>query len=136
MSLEIIIFLFGLFILVDILLVIYIVQKRRKSKKALKVFVKSQWEKIMKISSHEMQILEGDKLIDTLLAKQGFSGTFAEKLKKYEKKYNKKIPSAWEFHKMRNELAHEMEKTVSDQEYTKYMRLCKETIEHFKISVR
>ena len=52
-------------------------------------------------------VLEGDKLLDLLLRKRGYRGTLGEKLKKAGRDFPH-IQDLWDAHKLRNQLAHEL----------------------------
>jgi len=63
-------------------------------------------------------VLEADKLVDHILKLKGYEGdTFAERLRSAEEYIDRNIyQSIWEGHKIRNQIAHEHELRITNQE--------------------
>ncbi len=60
-------------------------------------------------------ILEGDKLLDLLLEKRGYTGTLGEKLKKADRQLEC-IQEVWSAHKLRNRIAHEFDVKIEPRD--------------------
>jgi hypothetical protein len=74
----------------------------------------TRWEHIEKLiegpnpSEWKEAIIEADIMLDDVLAKQGYKGIgVGEKLKSIERSQMGSLNSAWEAHKVRNQIAHE-----------------------------
>ena len=97
------------------------------------------WQDVLKRISSENEadwrfaIIEADIILEDMLSKMGYPGEgVAEKLKKVEKADFHTIQSAWDAHKMRNEIAHSgssFHLSKSDAERT--INLFKEVFEEF-----
>lgn len=101
-----------IFILFDIILVAYVIRKRKKkklSKKDLNL-IHFQWEKISKDLENNPKhaILDADKLLDFVLSKRGYTGNLGEKLRKAQNLFNN-LDDIWFAHKTRNRIAHEID---------------------------
>lgn len=71
------------------------------------------WEKIVNYVNSDspaewrMAVLDADVILDEIMTKSGYSGvSLGEKLKQVEKSDFLTINSAWEAHKIRNQIAH------------------------------
>jgi len=101
-----------LFILFDILVVAFILYRKRAlnkfSDKDL-YYIQSHWIKIIdSFSAHPKHaILDADKLLDFALKKNGFEGSLGEKLKKSGPRFSD-LNGVWSAHKLRNQIAHEL----------------------------
>ena len=101
-----------LFILFDILVVVFILYRKRAlnkfSDKDL-YYIQSHWIKIIdSFSAHPKHaILDADKLLDFALKKNGFEGSLGEKLKKSGPRFSD-LNGLWNAHKLRNRIAHEL----------------------------
>lgn len=60
-------------------------------------------------------VLEGDKLLDLLLKKRGYTGTLGEKLKKADRQFAC-IQELWDAHKLRNRIAHELDVKIEPRD--------------------
>jgi hypothetical protein len=112
------------FVILDIIIIIYVFWQKRKSglsdyekKKYLKY-----WHKICNEDDSLKAVLDSDKLLSILLGRHGLQGSLGEKLKKagailsdYE--------DVWSVHKLRNRIAHDLEHGVSDQEAKKALKI-------------
>jgi hypothetical protein len=100
-----------------------------------------QWEKILSHiesineSDWRLAILEADIMLDTLLDNMGLPGeTMADKLKAVEKSDFTTIDSAWEAHKVRNQIAHEGGTFVLNQDEAKrVIELYRSVFDEFRI---
>ena len=101
-----------LFIFFDILVVAFILYRKRAlnkfSDKDL-YYIQSHWIKIIdSFSAHPKHaILDADKLLDFALKKNGFEGSLGEKLKKSGPRFSD-LNGLWNAHKLRNRIAHEL----------------------------
>lgn len=104
-------FIIGFFVF-DILLVVFILYKKSRSKgfapQELQ-YIKSHWIRIIdRFNSHTKEaILDADKLLDYALARKGFEGNLGEKLKKAGPRLSD-LNGIWAAHKLRNKVAHEL----------------------------
>ena len=65
-------------------------------------------------ASYAMAIIKGDKLLDKALCEMGLAGrTMGDRLKKLDKERLPSLNSVWHAHKLRNQIAHEMDFSVS-----------------------
>ncbi len=97
------------FVLLDLIIVFYVLQKRRKkSSKFNHSFYKTHWQSIENTFkfSPDQAIIEADKLFDHAMKDLGYTGTFVDKFKKAQE-----ITFApqliWDAHKLRNNIAHQ-----------------------------
>lgn len=101
-----------IFLFIDLLLVIWVLWRRKKrnklSQKSLN-FIHSHWIRIIDSFSHHpgQAVLDADKLLDYTLNQHGFKGSLGEKLKKAAARFSN-LNNVWFAHKLRNRLAHEM----------------------------
>lgn len=72
-------------------------------------------EEAAAISDVHRSILEGDKVIDHALRELGFTGSFADKMKKAQPRFSDK-DAVWNAHKLRNRIAHEHDVRVSNDQ--------------------
>jgi hypothetical protein len=98
-------------IVVAILFVIVIIlmaRKRRFSQRDQKFFQKH-WQEIENKATSDPNhaILDADKLLDKALAMKGMEGSLGEKLKKGKNLF-RNINNVWGAHKLRNQIAHEI----------------------------
>ncbi|MCK5021991.1 MAG: hypothetical protein KAR54_01970 [Candidatus Pacebacteria bacterium] len=91
------------------------------------------WEKILEYVNSDspaewrLAVLDADVILDEMLIKSGYHGdTIGEKLKSIERSDFETIDSAWEAHKIRNEIAHRGSDTILTQ------RTAKKAIESFR----
>ncbi len=81
----------------------------------------------------KVSILEADIILDEMLDRMGYKGeTLGEKLKKVEESDFLSINSAWEAHKIRNQIAHQgAEFLISHDEAKRIVGLYKQVFEEF-----
>lgn len=99
----------ALFIIVDLLLLAWVIISRSKKKLTEKDrhWIIDQWGKIKNERSSKYQILEADKLLEQVMKKYGFKGSFGANLKKHHAFFSD-INAIWAAHKLRNKIAHEI----------------------------
>lgn len=103
-------------------------------------YVNPKWERVLKhinsenSSDWKLAILEADIILDEMLDKMGYHGdTMGEKLKQVEPSDFLTLNSAWEAHKIRNQIAHEgADFALSRREADRVIALFKEVFEEFK----
>lgn len=111
------IFVYTLTIVFFGVLIIGLIQNRkRKWTNADYKFFDEKYANILKIEDKKLQILELDKLLDKMLSRRGYQGTLGDKLKKYDFLYSE-INEVWAAHKIRNNIAHQLDYKVNEKEY-------------------
>jgi len=125
----------GLFIAVDILIVGYVVFRRfrRKVSESKIVEIQMSWKAIIREKDMGRAILEADKLLDHALQLMGYRGSLGSKLKKAHRLFGKNINRVWAAHKVRNNVAHQMNYKVDEQTYRTSMLAFKEAFKDLKI---
>ncbi|MBU0727962.1 hypothetical protein KKA95_04725, partial [Patescibacteria group bacterium] len=108
------------FIIVDILIVLYVVYRRLRKKIPKKVIeeIQSSWKEIIRQKDYRHAIMDADKLLDHALYKMGYKGSLGSKLKKSPKLF-KNINDVWAAHKVRNNIAHQMNYKIDEKTYKK-----------------
>lgn len=97
----------------------------------------TRWEHIQTLAEGESQsgwreaIIEADIMLDEVLAKRGYEGVgVGEKLKSIERSQLGSLQSAWEAHKVRNQIAHE------GSTFNLSAELTRRTISHYEAVFR
>lgn len=104
-----------LFIIFDIIIIIFIWKKRKNISYKWKKDIHKHLQKIQRLDPNN-QILEYDKILDLCLKKKGYQGSLGEKMKQYGKNfYNEN--AIWNAHKLRNKIAHEIDFHVTQNVY-------------------
>lgn len=122
------------FILVDILIVAYIVFRRFRKKLSQKLLskIRENWKQLIRHSDHRHAVLEADKLLDFALEELGYRGNLGNKLKKAPGLFSD-INGLWSAHKIRNNIAHQMNYEVGETVYKKTMLSFKQAFKDLKI---
>jgi len=98
------------FIALDILVVVivFVKRSRKKMSKGDLEFISDKWTYINQIvnSNPSKAVIDADKLIDFVLQRKKFSGSFSDKLKASGNLFSD-LNSLWSAHKLRNRIAHE-----------------------------
>lgn len=110
----VVIFLIAICIIAVLLFVVILLT--RKSPAALNVaYYRSQWLKVEQVltrdekASHQLAVLQADKLLDQAMRHRGISGqTMGERMKNAQNKWSN-ADAIWGAHKIRNRIAHEPE---------------------------
>ena len=97
-----------------LLLVLWKTSRRKKLSASDKRKIESRLEEIASMSDPVRQVLEYDKVLDTILTTLGYTGTLGEKLKKAGPRF-RNIDDLWWLHKLRNRCAHETDVEVSSK---------------------
>ncbi len=113
---EYILWIIAIFVLLDVLFVIYVYFFRKKKlSSADKKKYLNYWYSIKNDNDNAHSIINADKLLDKLLTAKGYSGSVGEKLKKAKNAFSD-LDAVWSAHKLRNKIAHEIGHKVSDKE--------------------
>ncbi len=113
----------GIFLLADLLLILYVLYRKslkRFSQRELSFF-KKEWQRIFALDDGKHAVMEADKLLHVVLSKKGYAGTVGEQLKKGEKLFSN-INDVWFAHKLRNNIAHELDVRISRAERDRALR--------------
>jgi len=122
------------FVIVDLIIVAYIVYRRLRKKIPKKVInkVRDSWKKIIRQSDHRHAIMDADNLLDHTLTKLGLKGNLGTKLKKSPHLFSD-INSLWTAHKVRNNIAHQINYKIDERTYKKTMLAFKQAFKDLKI---
>ena len=122
------------FILADILIVAYVVYRgsRKKLPEKTAEEIREMWKAIIRQSDHRHAIMDADKLLDYALGKFGLRGNLGSKLKKAPKLF-KNINAVWAAHKVRNNIAHQINYQVDEKTYKRSMMAFKEAFKDLRI---
>ncbi len=85
------------------------------------------WKNVLAIQDDHRRVLEAEKVIDSALSELGFTGTFADKLRKAGSRFSYK-EQLWAAHKLRNRIAHEMGMALSEREVRSAMATFERTL--------
>lgn len=116
-----IIFLFSGLIIIGILLLVIIATTRKSPKGINQEEFRSKWLKITSSlndteESRHLAVLNADKLLDQALKAKGVKGeTMGERLKNAKSQLRHR-DAIWTAHKLRNQIAHEDNVSVSDEQ--------------------
>lgn len=123
-----------LFIAADVLIVGYIVYRRLRKKLPEKTVekIRSSWKQLIRQSDRRHAIMDADKLLDFTLGEMGYRGNLGNKLKKAPKLFSD-INHVWKAHKVRNNIAHQINYQVSEGEYKTAMLAFKQAFKDLHI---
>jgi len=113
----------AIFLVIDVLLVLYVLYRRsakKFSQQDLDFFAK-EWRKILMNGDGKHSIMDADKLLNVVLKKKGFEGSVGEQLKKAQNFFSN-INDVWYAHKLRNNIAHELDVHLSPADKQKALR--------------
>jgi len=83
-------------------------------------------------SAHTRAVVDADKLLDFVLKKKGIAGeTIGERLKN-GKNHFKDVDSVWRAHKVRNQIAHEMDMKITHAQAQQALDLFKKGLRDLK----
>lgn len=122
------------FILIDIFIVFYVIAKRFRKKMPSRVAeeIRKNWKDIIRQSDHRHAVMDADKLLDHALYKMGYKGNLGSKLKKAPGLF-KNINDIWAAHKVRNNIAHQINYKIDEKTYKKTMLAFKQAFKDLKI---
>jgi len=95
------------FILMDIIIVIYVTKYSSRIGKKEKDEYRRKWRVIANMKNRNNRILEAEKIVDHVMTKLGYNGSFADKMKKGKEIFSN-YNGLWYAHKTRNKIAHEI----------------------------
>lgn len=122
------------FVLVDVLIVAYVMVRRLRKKISAKTIeeIRSHWKGIIRVEDPRQAIIEADKLLDFALTKMGYRGNLGNKLKAAPRLFSN-LNGLWAAHKIRNNIAHQINYQVDDMVYKKTMLAFKQAFKDLKI---
>ncbi len=122
------------FVILDVLIVVYVVYRRYRRKMPAKKIeeIKESWRQIIRQQDRRHAILDADNLLDHTLTLFGLKGNLGAKLKKAPKLFSN-INQIWAAHKVRNNIAHQINYEVSEQAYKAAMLAFKQAFKDLKI---
>ncbi len=122
------------FIIVDVLIVVYVVYRRSRKKMSKRVIneIRNSWKDIIRQKDKRHAVMDADKLLDHTLGHMGYTGSLGAKLKKAPNLF-KDINGVWSAHKIRNNIAHQMNYEVSEKVYKNSMLAFKQAFTDLKI---
>ncbi|MBU1017437.1 hypothetical protein KKA33_00220 [Patescibacteria group bacterium] len=122
------------FITVDVLIVLYVVYRRirRKVSEKDKANIRKNWKEIIRQQDTRHAIMDADKLLDHTLYLFGYKGNLGSKLKKANRLF-KNVDKVWAAHKVRNNIAHQMNYRIDEKTYRNTMLAFKEAFKDLKI---
>ena len=124
----------AIFIAIDVLIVLYVMYRRmrRKIPEKDKNEIQKTWKGIIRQKDMKHAIMDADKLLDHALYLYGLRGNLGAKLKKSASLF-KNINKIWAAHKIRNNIAHQINYHVDKETYRKTMLAFKEAFKDLKI---
>jgi hypothetical protein len=131
---EILIAIVLAFVIVDVFIVAYVVYRRFSKKIPQKVIdeTRDSWKKIIKQPDHRHAIMDADNLLDQTLTKLGLKGNLGTKLKRAPHLFTN-INGLWAAHKVRNNIAHQINYSVDEKTYKRTMLAIKQAFKDLKI---
>ena len=131
---KIIVILVAIFIAIDVLIVLYVIWKRRRHKISKKNLLEIQnaWKTIIRQKDMRHAIMDADKLLDHALYLLGYKGNLGNKLKKATPLF-KNINRIWAAHKIRNNIAHQINYQIDEKTYRNTMLAFKQAFMNLKI---
>jgi len=124
----------AIFIAVDVLIVLYVWYRRsgRKMSPRAAASIRKQWKEIIRQKDMRHAIMDADKLLDHALYQMGYRGNLGAKLKKAGPRFTK-VNKVWAAHKVRNNIAHQINYKVDEKTYRSAMLGFKEAFKDLKI---
>jgi uncharacterized membrane protein len=122
------------FVILDVIIVVYVVYRRYRRKMPAKKIeeIKESWRKIIRQQDRRHAIMDADNLLDQSLSLLGYKGNLGTKLKKTPRLFSN-INQIWAAHKVRNNIAHQINYEVSEQAYKAAMLAFKQAFKDLKI---
>jgi hypothetical protein len=124
----------AIFVAVDVLIVAYVIWRRTRRKISEKDILDIQkvWKDIIRQKDMRHAIMDADKLLDHALGLYGYRGNLGNKLKKSAERFNN-INNVWTAHKIRNNIAHQINYQVDEKTYRNTMIAFKSAFMDLKI---
>jgi uncharacterized protein YoxC len=122
------------FVAADVLIVFYIIWRRTRRKIPEKELdkIRKTWKEIIRRKDVRHAILDADKLLDHALYLKGYKGNLGTKLKKSAPLF-RNVNEVWAAHKIRNNIAHQINYHVDQKTYKKSMLAIKQAFKDLKI---
>ncbi len=122
------------FVAIDVLIVSYVIWRRSRKKIPEKDLqhVQKTWKAIIRQKDKKHAILDADKLLDHALYLHGYRGNLGGKLKKAAPLF-KNINKVWAAHKIRNNIAHQINYDVDEKTYRNAMITFKQAFRDLKM---
>ncbi len=93
----------------------WLLSRKRGLPEAVIVQTWRHWEALKTIGDSSRRVVEAEKILDDILYRRGYKGSFADKMRSG----GKALPNeqaVWDAHKMRNRIAHEVGYAPSEKE--------------------
>ena len=122
------------FTLADVLMVMYVIYRRYRKKisPAMVEAIREEWKRIIREKDYRHAIMDADKLLDHALSKMGLRGNLGSKLKNSPKLFTN-VNNVWAAHKVRNNIAHQINFQVDEATYKKTMLSFKQAFKDLNI---
>ena len=124
----------AIFVTIDVLIVLYVIYRRMRrgiSDKNIAEIQKT-WKSIIREKDMRHAIMDADKLLDHALYLLGYKGNLGSKLKKASALF-KNVNNVWSAHKIRNNIAHQMNYHIDEKIYKTTMLSFKQAFKELKI---
>ncbi len=105
---------------------------RRKVSQKEKQKIQKNWKEIIRQKDMKHAIMDADKLLDHALFLLGYRGNLGTKLKKSSKLF-KHINKVWAAHKIRNNIAHQINYQIDEKIYRNSMLTFKQAFKDLKM---
>lgn len=124
----------AIFIATDVLIVLHVMYRRMRRKISPKdqAHIQSTWKEIIRQKDMKHAIMDADKLLDHALYLLGYRGNLGNKLKKAAPRFSN-INKVWAAHKIRNNIAHQINYQVDEKAYRNAMLTFKQAFKDLKI---
>ena len=106
--------------------------KRRISDREI-AEIQNAWKAIIREPDMRQAVMEADKLLDLALGKMGYRGNLGTKLKKANRLFGSDINRVWSAHKVRNNIAHQMNYKVDEKLFRTTMLTFKGAFKRLRI---
>lgn len=122
-----------IFLAADFLLLVYVLRRlsRKKFRQKDLQFFKNEWQKIRAQQDGKHALLDADKLLHAVLEKKGFQGSVGDQLKSSAKLFTR-IDDVWYAHKLRNQIAHELDMRLSLGDHQRALRIFEQAFKDLK----
>lgn len=94
--------------------------RKRMLKGPAAAAIHNAWEHARQQQSDVLKVMEADKVVDTALKFLGFQGSMGDKLKQAGPRF-RGLNELWWAHKLRNQLAHELQRSPTKEETKRAM---------------
>jgi len=124
----------AIFVAIDVLIVLYVIWRRTRRKISQKDLseIQKTWKLIIRQKDMRNAIMDADKLLDHALHLLGYRGNLGSKLKKSGGRF-KNINKVWAAHKVRNNIAHQINYQIDEKTYRDTMLIFKQAFMDLKI---